>query len=111
MSTIAELKHLKGILADPKQWCKGAISRNVDGEPVGALSGAARQWSLLGATQLVVNSNDHARTPLTKTLRSKLKKRYMDLLVFNECPYTCHKDIIDLIDDAIAAQFDEKGLL
>lgn len=86
------------LIATPDRWTKGAIARNVHGDPVASRSADAVCWCALGAglhvAGLILRVPDNA-LPLDTEART--------IESYNDLPSTTHADILAVFDRAISA--------
>ncbi len=101
-STRKHLRKARDLLADPEHWVKGAYARSQDGVVISALNKNAACWCLLGALQRATGREEdngptysHVATVARTTGRFPLSD-------FNDHPLRQHREVLDLLDEAIA---------
>jgi hypothetical protein len=115
------LTRVHAILAEPSQWCRGALAQTLLAEPVPVLplSESAWRWSLAGALARALfemlgpraaacdwqRAYDSAVSALWRVLpreHQRSQRLSLDLDGFNDYPGTHHPDIVQLAERAIS---------
>ena len=111
------LIEVRRLIAHQENWHKGSDAKNAEGEVVCfddkracsfCLHGASyRAWFNLTGERLYNNDTDSERSPIYKqavlTIREHLPKNLYSYIHFNDRDDTKHKEVLAVLDMAIAA--------
>lgn len=112
---LSVLREVKAVLSTPKTWCKGHAAVNSVGEscnPVNQNPGdMACRWCLVGAIVKALgkqsgwplNQQSNLARGVYKAVSAAVPPGW-NLASWNDAPKTKHKDVLALLDRAIATQ-------
>jgi hypothetical protein len=108
------LEEARAKIADPKNWTKGVLWRDAEGQRVPPKEGPEKAvcFCMLGAIRAVVPGEEHieersaAACRLWEAVNSRIVERkwqdHMVIADFNDAPTTTHEMVLAKYDEAIA---------
>lgn len=96
---------VRDLLSDPKRWTKNAVARNSAGQVTEVLGSSATCFCLMGAIQRVTDLDYRMEVDAATLIYAEQIRRNNEgvgITLFNDNAFTTHKDVINLLDAAIA---------
>jgi hypothetical protein len=107
------LKEARKLLPDEEHWTKGAYFRRLDddGKAFCLVGAVARATRFLGpkGTFSPRERYDFSKKHLLTTIRKRTRRSYPSILHYNDAPGRTYKQIIGVLDAAIAAAEKEEA--
>jgi len=95
------LEKARELISDPARWTKGAVARDLNGEPIEEFSSDAVCFCSIGVVSSVANCLGLFNSTTHLLDRCAGKRGYPNILSFNDAPTTTHEDIVSLFQEAI----------
>jgi len=112
------MQKARDLLADPDKWTKGSFARTAEGDRVGFSDPEATCWCLMGALNVAIGERvaelkrlttedvwpevnekaDEYFNDVTRILHSTTQNLFNSLVEFNDNDFTCHADVINVLD-------------
>ena len=100
------LMTVRSIIEDERSWGKGQDAVNASMKKVGVMHENACKWCLSGAIQralILYGKRYPDEVAVRKQIITVLEKRHLtsNIVRFNDSVRTTHKDVMDVLDEAI----------